>query len=138
MAGFMEWLQAVIFSAEFLYLFFGGITTVINIAVFWVCRDALHVPLQPSNVLSWAAAVLFAFVTNKLWVFASPDWALAVLVPEFLKFIAARLLTLLMDMGFMHVAVRKLHWNEKLAKVGSNVLVVIANFFASKWFVFLG
>jgi len=138
MAGIINWLRALIFSPEFLYLFFGGVTTLINIAVFWMCRDALKLPLQAANVVSWIAAVLFAFVTNKLWVFASPGWAMAILAPELAKFVAARLLTLAMDMGFMQAAVKRLGWNEKLAKVASNVLVVIANFFLSKWFVFLG
>ena len=138
MMGFIEWLAALIFSPVFLYLFFGGVTTLINIAVFWACRDALRLPLQAANVAAWIAAVLFAYVTNKIWVFPSPGWAPAVLAPEIAKFFAARLLTLVMDMGFMQLAVKKLAWNEKLAKVASNVLVVIANFFLSKWFVFSG
>lgn len=55
----------------FIYLFFGGLTTVVNFMVYFFCKDLLEQNYLVANVISWVAAVLFAFVTNKLWVFQS-------------------------------------------------------------------
>ena len=59
-------------KAVLLYLFFGALTTVISIAVYWLFRYPFGLNELVANVLSWLAAVLFAFLTNRVWVFRAP------------------------------------------------------------------
>lgn len=59
-----------------LYLFFGGLTTVISIGSYSYCDVALHMNPLVANIISWILAVLFAYVTNKIWVFnAGETWS---------------------------------------------------------------
>ena len=59
------------YKEQILYLFFGGCTTVVNIVVFALCSDILHMELLVSNFMAWVLAVFFAYITNKIWVFES-------------------------------------------------------------------
>ncbi len=118
------------------YLVVGVITSVISIAVFAVCRRKLKRGTVVSNIISWVLAVAFAFIANKIFVFRSPSWALAVVSKELAGFVSARLITLGFDVAFVYVTVDKLHWNDILCKIASNVVVTIVNYIASKLFIF--
>lgn len=118
------------------YLFFGVCTTVINVVIY----NILYSHLQMSNVLStsiaWMLAVVFAFVTNKLFVFESPSWKLGVLKHELISFFGCRLLTGVMDVAIMYLMVDCLNQNAMLWKVISNVFVITLNYLASKLIIF--
>lgn len=118
------------------YLIVGVLTTVISIAVFALCYRKIKFGTVISNIISWVAAVTFAYVANKIFVFQSPSWALAVIIPEIVGFVSARLLTLGFDVVFVYVTVEKLHWNDIVSKTASNVVVMIVNYIASKLFIF--
>ena len=118
------------------YLIFGGLTTVVNFVVFFAANELLGVDYRPATVLAWCAAVAFAFVVNKRYVFRSRTEGLAALVREIMLFLTARVSSLLFDMGWMILAVEILHMNELWAKILSNVVVVVVNYFFSKLFVF--
>ncbi len=118
------------------YLIVGIITSIISIAVFAGCRRKLKLGTVVSNIISWILAVAFAFIANKIFVFRSPSWALAVVFKELTGFISARLLTLGFDVAFVYVTVDKMRWNDILCKVASNVVVTIVNYIASKLFIF--
>ena len=118
------------------YLIVGVLTTVVSIAVFAACHRRLKFGTVLSNIISWIAAVAFAYVGNKIFVFQSPSWALAVIVPEILGFVSARLLTLGFDVVFVYITVEKLHWNDIVSKTCSNVVVMIVNYIASILFIF--
>ena len=89
--------------------------------------------LQAANVLSWIAAVTFAYITSRIYVFQSKrkDW-----LQEAAAFYSSRLLTLFMDMAIMFVMVTLCGMNDKLAKLVVQVVVTIANYIFSKLFVF--
>ncbi len=118
-----------------LYLFFGGCTTLINIIVFNVLRY-IHVDFNVSNVVAWILAVLFAFVTNKLFVFESKVKSKKGVLKEASSFFGFRILSLIMDLAFMNITVLLLHFNEFWMKILSNVIVIIANYIFSKVFIF--
>ncbi len=118
------------------YLVVGVLTTIISIAVFAGCYRKLKWSTVVSNIVSWVIAVAFAYVANKIFVFQSPSWELAVVTKELIGFVSARLLTLGFDIAFIWVTVDKLHWNDILCKIGSNVVVMILNYVASKLFIF--
>lgn len=86
-----------------------------------------------ANVIAWIASVLFAYITNRKYVFESNGDSI---IQEFSKFVGARLSTGLMDMVVMWLLIDVLHTNSMLAKIISNVLVVISNYVLSKLFVF--
>ncbi|MDO4939014.1 MAG: GtrA family protein [Lachnospiraceae bacterium] len=118
------------------YLFFGLITTVVNIGTYWLCYDILHIPNLISNVIAWITAVIVSFVTSKIWVFRSKTWTADIVIPEIIKFGGARLLTLLIDEVIMGVGVDLLHFNGLIMKLVSGVVVVILNYLFSRIWVF--
>ena len=124
------------------YLIFGVLTTIINIVVFWFAERELAFIMSEDaaslvgNVIAWVISVAFAFVTNKLFVFESKSMAFKVVMAELTGFVIARLLSLAFDEGFMFVAIVLLSMNSLLAKIISNVFVVIINYVLSKFFIF--
>jgi putative flippase GtrA len=118
------------------YLFFGVLTTVVNIAVYALFARVLHVHYIVANLIAWVAAVAFAFITNKLWVFDSPSFDRDVVLYEAGTFTASRLASGAMDMGMMLVLVGMVGMSDVWAKVIVNVLVVIANYVLSRVVVF--
>lgn len=119
-----------------LYVFFGGLTTLISIAVYWVCRNLLNIPVVPADVISWIISVTFAYVTNKIWVFESRSKEVKVIIREVVEFFAARLFSLGVDVLFMYVTVVRLHLPDMWMKITSNIIVIILNYVFSKWIIF--
>ena len=93
------------------YVFFGVCTTLVNLFCYRLFYFALGVSNVPSTVIAWLFAVLFAFVTNKLWVFESKSFAVTTLLPELVKFFICRVATGLLDVFVMWIAVDKMNWN---------------------------
>ena len=118
------------------YGIFGVISTVVNIGLYIVFYQYVGMANVSSNIFAWILAVLFAFVTNKLWVFDSKDISLKVVWPEMVKFIGCRLATGLIDLTIMFVAVDLMKQNAVLYKVFANIIVIILNYAASKAFIF--
>ena len=117
------------------YIIFGVLTT----AVDWVTYTILWrlgADYRVSTAVSWAAAVLFAFVTNKLFVFQSHDLTPKLLWKEFVSFVAARAATGIFTMAAMIVMVDGFHWNEFVGKIIVSALSLILNYIFSKWFIF--
>ena len=118
------------------YLFFGGLTTAVNYVVYLPCFNLLGLSAAVSNVIAWAAAVLFAFLTNKPFVFKSHDWSAKTVWPEFTKFVGCRVGSGVLETAIIFVTVDLLCWNGNWMKLATSVLVVILNYFASKLLVF--
>ena len=118
------------------YAFFGVLTTAINIVTYAVCYNKIGISNVVSNVIAWILACSFAFVTNKLWVFESKSVEIKVVIYELITFFGCRLATGLLDLAIMYVSVDILAWNSTLMKCISNVIVIIANYVASKLVIF--
>lgn len=118
------------------YLIFGVLTTLVNVLLGGVLYDVLHWNLYVANTLAWIAAVAFAFITNKLFVFQSKSFASGILRRELATFVGARLLSLGVDTLGMGLLVDWLGWNFWLAKIIMNVIVVIINYLLSKLIIF--
>ena len=119
-----------------LYIVFGVCTTLINIVTFQIANGPMRWSWQAANILAWIFAVLFAFITNKLFVFKSKSFAAAVLWKEFVEFIGARLLSLGVDYLCMWLLIDVGHWNGLLSKIVDNVIVIIINYALSKLIIF--
>lgn len=118
------------------YLFFGGLTTLVNYIVYLPCYNILQWSGTLSNAVAWVVAVAFAFVTNKPFVFKSHDWSAKTLFPELTKFVSCRIGSGLLETAIIFVLVDCLNWNGNIIKLLTSVLVVILNYVASKLLVF--
>ena len=120
------------------YLIVGGLTTVVSLGTYYGCvltflNPEKPVELQIANIISWIAAVTFAYFTNRKFVFESNNKNV---VKEAGSFVLSRVSTLLMDMGIMFVTVSLFKMNDKIAKLIVQVVVTVANYVFSKLFVF--
>ena len=160
--GFIGKLIDKFFTKEIIsYVFFGVMTTIVNLAVFYLTKqlfaaigwngvfnsivpeDSKIVELfsggseyLDANLIAWVAGVIFAFVTNKLFVFESKSWKPSVAGKEFTGFVGARVFSLVVEMLGMFVMVTLLVWNELVAKLIVGVIVIIMNYIFSKLLIF--
>lgn len=118
------------------YLFFGGLTTLVNTVSYWVLASQLKINYMIATIIAWIAAVAFAFITNKIFVFKSYNKDLSSFLKEISSFLFFRIVTLFQELGTMFLLVQMVGIKDIIAKIVSTVLVVIANYFASKLFIF--
>ena len=118
------------------YLFFGGCTTLINIIAYYVCYNVISISNVISTIIAWIISVLFAFVTNKLYVFNSKSKDMFTILKEAISFFSCRIATGVLDIVIMYVTVDLLSFNGLLWKIISNVIVVVLNYVFSKLFIF--
>ena len=118
------------------YLVFGVLTTLVNYAIYLPLYNFAHLSGGWSNAIAWVGAVIFAFFTNKPFVFRSHDWSAKTVVPELAKFVSCRLASGVMETVILFVTVDLLGWNGNIWKLVTSVLVVILNYLASKLLVF--
>ena len=117
------------------YLIFGVITTGINIGIYRLCTT-VHIVYWLSTIIAWVIALIFAFVTNKIFVFESTNMQPVLVFKEAISFVAARLVSGLCDLGFMIFAVEIIHMDDFIAKIITNVFVVVINYLFSKLVIF--
>ena len=118
------------------YVFFGGLTTLVNFIVYYPLYNLCHLSASLSNILAWIVAVIFAYLTNKPFVFKSKDWTMKTVAPEFAKFVGSRFGSGLLETVIIRITVDILLWNGNLWKIIVSVLVVILNYITSKFFAF--
>ena len=118
------------------YLIFGVLTTIINIITYSICFYILNINNLISNVIAWIIAVIFAYITNRKYVFDSKANTNKDIIKEIARFFASRLITLGVDELIMYVTVDNWSWNALLMKILSNIIVIILNFVFSKLIVF--
>ncbi len=131
------------YREQLLYLIFGVLTTVVDFAVSSVLYfawgsaiDQAPILIHLANAIAWAAAVLFAFITNRIWVFRSQNRGMRLVLAELFTFAGGRVLTLLLQELMFVLFFHTLHFNEYVVKIIAAVFVVIANYFISKLLVF--
>ncbi len=124
------------------YLLFGAMTTAVSWGTYSLFVKAFGMTVGVGNVLSWICAVLFAFVTNKLFVFESKSWAPATAGREFVSFIGARLFTGVIEwVGVPYFSTHGLTHplfgvKGLLAKIVVSIVVIILNYIFSKFLIF--
>lgn len=122
------------------YLFWGVVTTVINLAVFQILSSGIHWNYEVATVIAWFVSVLVAYFTNKVWVFGSHYTTISDFLVELLRFFFYRALTLVIDIVITFIGISVLGFKDPMGqfivKVVDNVIVVIANYVFSKWLIF--
>lgn len=122
------------FEKEFtLYVVFGVLTTIVNILVYLFFTKLCGVNYIISNVIAWVLSVLFAYITNRIWVFERKNTNI---IKEVLTFFAGRMFSGALDTGLMYLFVDVLMTGDVFAKIVVQVVVVIVNYLFSKLIVF--
>ncbi len=131
-----------------LYLFFGGLTTVVSVIFFAIPMNMLDLgegkllgftidyDVTISNVISWVCAVTFAYVTNRTWVFEDKAHGAKPVAVECAAFFAGRLFTLVVETLLLNVMTTTLKMQEIIAKIIVSIVTIILNYIISKLFVF--
>lgn len=121
------------------YLIIGILTTLVSLGTYYALTLTILDPedvfqLQVANVISWVVSVLFAYFTNRNFVFKVKDTHI---LSEFFKFVLSRVFTLLVDMAIMFIFVSLLHLDDKTIKLVDQVIVIVLNYVLSKFLVFI-
>ncbi len=118
------------------YLVFGGFTTLINIIIFYLFKKIFYYSTTISNVIAWFMAVLFAYFTNKFFVFYSQTSKIIEILKEMSRFFSARIFTLIFETVFLNIFIDYYNFNSIIMKIISNIIVIILNFVLSKLYIF--
>ena len=134
----MEKLKALLarYRDVIVYLVFGVLTTVVNYIVYLPCYNVLGLSGSASNAIAWVGAVVFAYLTNKPFVFRSHDWSAKTVIPELTKFVGCRVGSGVLETAIIFLTVDLLGWNGNVMKLLTSVLVVVLNYIGSKLLVF--
>ena len=108
----------------------------VNWVGYWLLADLLHVPYLWATAIAQIAAILFAYVTNRIWVFQSKAKGLGPVLGEMVRFFGCRGVSFVLDLLCMRIGVGALGINDMVMKLLSNVIVVIVNYVFSKLIVF--
>lgn len=120
----------------FMYIVMGVFTTLINIVIFYIMENLLHINYIISNVIAWVFSVLFAYLSNKKYVFAHEENKSFINIKEMVSFFSFRLLSLGIDTIVLFLLIQWLNQQPMIAKIISNVVVLVANYVFSKFIIF--
>lgn len=120
------------------YLIIGVLTTIVSLISYYLLTITILSPNNPleltiANIVSWIISVLFAYITNRKYVFQSKDKNI---LKEASKFTLSRVTTLLIDILLMFIFVSILHFNDKIIKLLVQIIIIILNYIFSKLLVF--
>lgn len=118
------------------YIFLGGCATLVNLVSYYILRMTTNLDINTANVISVCLAMLFAYFTNSKFVFESQAVGFKEKFHEFCKFISARLLTMVIEVGGVWLMSDVMHINDYVAKIIIQFIVLVLNYIFSKIFVF--
>lgn len=121
------------------YLIFGVLSTVVNFVTYYITARMIGIDEVISSGISWFCSVLFAYITNKIFVFESKTHGVMEFIREMVSFFLARIVSgALCDVGTFALMVKVLNINDIIAKIVTQVMVVIVNYIFSKLIIFRG
>ena len=123
-------------NAVLRYVFFGGCATLVNLGCYYILRMTTNLILIVANVISVCIAILFAYFTNSRFVFESKAENMKERFQEFVKFVSARILTMIVEVGGVWLMADVIHMNDYLAKFLIQFIVLVLNYVFSKFLVF--
>ena len=124
------------FREQIMYIIVWVLTTIVNYVVYLALTKMMNVDYMISTVISQIVAMIFAYITNKIYVFEAKNDSFKGLIKEMVSFFSVRIVSLFLDMGFMKLFVDIMHLNDAIMKLVSNVLIIVANYIFSKLFIF--
>ncbi|WP_195939972.1 GtrA family protein [Romboutsia sp. 1001713B170131_170501_G6] len=124
------------YRESIMYLVFGGLTVGVNIATYIGLTRIIELNYMVANIIAWIVAVIFAYITNKFFVFESNNTELKFLIKEFTSFVSCRLLSGVMEMILMYMMIDMMGINDFITKIFTNILVIVLNYVLSKVIIF--
>lgn len=119
------------------YLIFGGLATSVNFVSYFIFARMIGIEEIVSSGLSWFCSVLFAYITNKMFVFESKTDTRKAFFMEMITFFLARIVSgILCDVGTFALMVKVFHINDIVSKIVTQIMVVVVNYVFSKLFIF--
>ena len=118
------------------YIFFGGCTTLVNLVCYYVLRLTTPINMNIANTISVIAAILFAYFVNSRFVFRSEAKNFSQRFEEFIKFVGARLSTMIIEVGGVWLMAEVMHINDLIAKFVIQFIILVLNYIFSKFLVF--
>lgn len=119
-----------------LYLIFGVLTTLVNFLTYILFARCFDINLTVSNAVAWIVSVLFAYVTNKIWVFESKSTKIKTVVIEMISFIGCRIVSGMLDIAMFYIMVERCHMNDIIVKIIISIFVIVLNYIFSKLLIF--
>lgn len=119
-----------------LYLFFGGLSFIVSIATYALFNVEMGINELIANILSWIITVMFAFLTNRVWVFQSPTEGVNAFIRQMMVFYSGRVITLVIEEVILLVFITLLGFNSMAVKIVAQVIVILLNYVISKLVVF--
>lgn len=116
-----------------LYVVFGILTTIVNILSYLLFKECFCINYLISNIIAWFLSVLFAYITNRIWVFESKNNNI---LKEISLFFGGRIFSGVLDTGLMYVFIELLAVSDLISKIVVQITVVIINYVLSKWIIF--
>lgn len=116
----------------FLYVVFGALTTIVNLIAYFAL-EYVGVNYIISNILAWFISVLFAYITNRIWVFESRSPNIA---KEMVLFFGGRLFSGVLDTALLYVFIDILTLGNTFSKITVEIIIAILNYVFSKVIVF--
>ena len=118
------------------YLVFGVFTTIVNYVSYFSATKIFNINYLLANIIAWFISVVFAYITNKFYVFDNKSIEFKYLIKEISLFISARLMSGGIETIFLFIFVSLLSFNDSIIKIIASVFVVIFNYFLSKFIIF--
>ena len=135
--------KRILLSEIFLYIYIGGLTTLINIVIFNISLNLIstvvissHITWKVAEVIAFIVAVTFAFIADKIVVFKSFNLMPTVVFNEIGRFIGARIVTEGINIAIMLIFIDLLNKDKYVTKIGASIIVIIVNYLFSKYIVF--
>lgn len=118
------------------YLFWGGVAFLLSMVLFYLFANVMNIYEQIANIITWVICVIFTYLTNRTFVFASKVKGFKNIFNEFKNFVTARLLTLVMENAILFVMIDLLNLNNMVSKLVGQFVVIVSNYFLSKLWIF--
>lgn len=118
------------------YLIFGILSTIVNIATYVFFSRIIKINFMISNIIAWFVAVIFAYITNKFFVFESKNINIKFILKEITSFMSLRIVSGLTELILMYIMINIMLINDFIVKIITNIVVVILNFIFSKLIIF--
>ncbi len=119
-----------------LYLFFGGLAFLLSLFLFWLFHIAINMNELVANIWVWIICVMFAFTTNRIWVFNASTNSFLEFIKQLFSFFGGRLATLAFEEAMLFIFITKLSFGSMLIKLIAQVAVIVLNYFISKYMIF--
>ena len=129
-------LQKFLSREVIMYIIFGVLTTLVNLIISFVLVGAFKIDGSIASAIGIISSILFAYFTNRKWVFNSQAKGFKERLNEFWKFIAGRLVTMIIEQGGVMILYGALNMPFTPVKLSLTIIVIVLNYIFSKFFAF--